>query len=228
VVSGLHLSRFSSSEKDCNHPGLLLADEAVAAAAIDAGISGAYSYPGTPATEILEFSQAHASPNRSISAPWSANDKVAFEEALGVSYSGRRAFVSMKHVGLNVAADPFINSAITGANGALVLAVADDPGMHSSQNEQDSRFFADFAQLPLFGPSNQQEAYDMTREAFDLSERLGLPAVVRLVTRLAPRRMTLPQQTQTTPPTCRETRHGAWKIPTRAQTQWAQGFTSKP
>jgi indolepyruvate ferredoxin oxidoreductase alpha subunit len=166
-------------------PGLLLGDEAVAAAAIDARISGAFSYPGTPATEIFEFIQAYASGNRSISAKWSANEKVAYEEALGVSYIGRRALVSMKHVGLNVAADPFISSAITGAHGGLVLAVADDPGMHSSQNEQDSRFYADFAQLPLFEPSNQQEAYDMTREAFDLSERLGLPVVVRLVTRLA-------------------------------------------
>ena len=166
-------------------PGLLLGDEAVAAAAIDAGISGAFSYPGTPATEIHEFIQAHASGNGGISVKWSANEKVAYEEALGVSYIGRRSLVAMKHVGLNVAADPFINSAITGAHGGLVLAVADDPGMHSSQNEQDSRFYADFAQLPLFEPSNQQEAYDMTREAFDLSERLGLPVVVRLVTRLA-------------------------------------------
>ncbi len=166
-------------------PGLLLGDQAVAAAAIDAGISGAFSYPGTPATEIHEFIQAHASTNGGLSAKWSANEKVAYEEALGVSYIGRRAFVAMKHVGLNVAADPFINSAITGAKGGLVLAVADDPGMHSSQNEQDSRFYADFAQLPLFEPSNQQEAYDMTREAFDLSEGLGLPVVVRLVTRLA-------------------------------------------
>jgi len=166
-------------------PELLLGDEAVAIAAIDAGIRGAFSYPGTPATEILECIQARTPGNGTISAMWSANEKVAYEEALGMSYVGRRALVAMKHVGLNVAADPFINSALTGANGGLVLAVADDPGMHSSQNEQDSRFYGDFAQVPLFEPSNQQEAYDMTREAFELSEKLGLPVMVRLVTRLA-------------------------------------------
>lgn len=164
---------------------LLLGDEAVGIAAIDAGISGAFSYPGTPATEILEFIQDRAGSDGKVSARWSANEKVAYEEALGVSFVGKRSLVSMKHVGLNVAADPFINSAITGAHGALVLAVADDPGMHSSQNEQDSRFYAEFAQVPLFEPSNQQEAYDMTREAFELSEHLGLPTMVRLVTRLA-------------------------------------------
>jgi len=164
---------------------LLLGDEAVAIAAIDAGISGMFSYPGTPATEIFEFVQRHPAAKTHIAARWSANEKVAYEEALGMSYAGKRALVAMKHVGLNVAADPFINSALTGAHGALVLAVADDPGMHSSQNEQDSRFYGDFARLPLFEPSNQQEAYDMTREAFELSERLGLPIMVRLVTRLA-------------------------------------------
>ncbi|MGD2108711.1 MAG: thiamine pyrophosphate-dependent enzyme [Phycisphaerae bacterium] len=164
---------------------LLLGDEAVGLAAIDAGIAGIYSYPGTPATEIFEFVQDRTASNERVAARWSANEKVAYEEALGMSYAGKRSLVSMKHVGLNVAADPFINSAITGAHGALVLAVADDPGMHSSQNEQDSRFYGDFAQIPVFEPCNQQEAYDMTREAFELSERLGLPVMVRLVTRLA-------------------------------------------
>ena len=164
---------------------LLLGDEAVAIAAIDAGISGAFSYPGTPATEILEYIQRVSNGSGTVAATWSANEKVAYEEALGMSYVGKRSLVSMKHVGLNVAADPFINSAITGANGALVCVVADDPGMHSSQNEQDTRFYADFAQVPLFEPTNQQEAYDMTRDAFELSEQLGLPVVIRLVTRLA-------------------------------------------
>jgi len=164
---------------------LLLGDEAVAIAAIDAGISGAFSYPGTPATEILEYIQKCTRGNGKIAARWSANEKVAYEEALGMSFMGRRALVSMKHVGLNVAADPFINSALTGAHGSLVIAVADDPGMHSSQNEQDSRFYGDFAHVPMFEPSNQQEAYDMTREAFELSEKLSLPVLVRLVTRLA-------------------------------------------
>lgn len=164
---------------------LFLGDEAVGMAAIDAGISGVFSYPGTPATEIFEFVERRAAGDPAISARWSANEKVAYEEALGMSFVGRRSLVSMKHVGLNVAADPFINSALTGAHGGLVVAVADDPGMHSSQNEQDTRFYGDFAQIPIFEPSNQQEAYDMTREAFELSEKLGLPVLVRLVTRLA-------------------------------------------
>jgi indolepyruvate ferredoxin oxidoreductase alpha subunit len=163
---------------------LLLGDEAVARGAIDAGIAGAFSYPGTPATEVFETIELDARA-RGISAMWSANEKVAYEEALGLSYAGGRAVVSMKHVGLNVAADPFVNSALTGINGGLVLVVADDPGMHSSQNEQDSRFYAEFAQLPMFEPSTQQEAYDLTWRAFEYSEAIGLPVVVRLVTRLS-------------------------------------------
>ncbi|MDH5715530.1 MAG: indolepyruvate ferredoxin oxidoreductase, partial [Candidatus Aminicenantes bacterium] len=150
---------------------LLIGDEAVALGALHAGISGCYSYPGTPATEILEYVQQHSLTLQPIHAQWSANEKVAYEEALGVSFVGKRALVSMKHVGLNVAADPFINSCITGVEGGLVLVVADDPAMHSSQNEQDSRYYARFAQIICLEPTNQQEAYDMTREAFDLSER---------------------------------------------------------
>ncbi len=142
---------------------LLLGDEAVAQGAIDAGIAGAFSYPGTPATEDLRVHRARGPVPRGISARWSANEKVAYEEALGMSYAGGRAIVSMKHVGLNVAADPFVNSALTGVNGGLVLVVADDPGMHSSQNEQDSRFYAEFAQMPDVRAVNQQEAYDLTR-----------------------------------------------------------------
>jgi indolepyruvate ferredoxin oxidoreductase, alpha subunit len=161
---------------------LWLGDEAVAWAGIDAGIAGAFSYAGTPATEIFETIEAQAP---EVWAKWSANEKVAYEEALGMSYAGKRALVSMKHVGLNVAADPFMSSALTGVAGGIVLVLGDDPGMHSSQNEQDSRFYADFAKLPLFEPSSQQECYDMTREAFRLSEKLGLPTMVRLVTRIA-------------------------------------------
>lgn len=161
---------------------LLLGDEAVAWGAIDAGIGGAFSYAGTPATEILETIQIVA-PH--IWAKWSANEKVAYEEALGMSYAGKRALVSMKHVGLNVAADPFMSSALTGAVGGIVLAVGDDPGMHSSQNEQDSRVLAEFAKIPVFEPCNQQECYDMARIAFNFSEQYGLPVMIRLVTRLA-------------------------------------------
>lgn len=168
---------------------LLLGNEAVAQGAIDAGISGVFGYPGTPSTEIFESVQLHAArlgpvSAGGVSADWSCNEKVAYEEALGMCYAGGRCLVTMKHVGLNVAADPFINSALTGVNGGLVVAVADDPGMHSSQNEQDSRVFAEFAQLPVFEPGNQQEAYDLTRLAFEYSEDVGLPVVLRMVTRL--------------------------------------------
>ena len=164
---------------------VLLGDEAVALGAIQAGLSGGYSYPGTPASEIMEFLIKAAEKEKSFKASWSVNEKVAFEEALGISYAGKRALVSMKHVGLNVAADPFINPALTGANGGLVVVVADDPSMHSSQNEQDSRYYAQFAQVFCFEPSDHQEAYDMAREAFDASEKLGLPVLLRMVTRLS-------------------------------------------
>ena len=130
---------------------LLLGDEAIARAAIDAGISGMYAYPGTPSTEIMEYIQSSGdAAQRNIHREWSANEKTAIEAALGMSYAGKRALVAMKHVGLNVAADGFINSAITGVNGGLVIVSADDPSMHSSQNEQDSRFYAKFATGPMF------------------------------------------------------------------------------
>lgn len=165
---------------------ILLGDEAVARGAIDAGISAAYAYPGTPSTEIFTTVQGYARHAKlPIRGFWSTNEKVALEEAVGVSYAGKRALVAMKHVGLNVAADPFMNVAVAGAHGGLVIAVADDPSMHSSQNEQDSRYFADFAQIPCFEPADQQQCYDFTREAFELSERLHVPVLLRLVTRLA-------------------------------------------
>lgn len=165
---------------------LLLGDEALALGAINAGLSGAYAYPGTPSTEILEFVQQHpVAAERKIHSHWSSNEKTAMEEALGMSFCGKRAIVSMKHVGMNVAADPFVNSAMTGANGGLLVIAADDPSMHSSQNEQDSRFYADFAMIPALEPSNQQEAYDMARYGFETSEKLGIPFLFRLVTRLS-------------------------------------------
>jgi indolepyruvate ferredoxin oxidoreductase alpha subunit len=165
---------------------VLLGDEAVALAALDAGVSGAYAYPGTPSTEITEYLQrSDEARARGIRSQWSCNEKTALEEALGMSFAGRRALVCMKHVGLNVAADPFINAAVTGANGGLVVVTADDPSMHSSQNEQDSRFYGAFAQIPFYEPSNQQEAYDVTLEAFETSEMHGVPVLVRLTTRLA-------------------------------------------
>jgi indolepyruvate ferredoxin oxidoreductase alpha subunit len=165
---------------------ILLGDEAVARGAIDAGISAAYAYPGTPSTEIFQTIQDQA---RALGLPvrglWSTNEKVALEEGVGVSYAGKRAIVSMKHVGLNVAADPFMNVAVSGTHGGLVVVVADDPSMHSSQNEQDSRYFADFAMVPCLEPADQQQCYDFTRQAFELSEQLQVPVLLRLVTRLA-------------------------------------------
>ncbi len=165
---------------------LLLGDEALALGAINAGLSGAYAYPGTPSTEILESVQGNAvAKARGIHSHWSSNEKTALEEALGMSFCGKRAMVSMKHVGLNVAADPFVNSAMTGAHGGFLVISADDPSMHSSQNEQDSRFYASFAMIPALEPSDQQEAYDMGAYGFALSEQLKLPVMVRMVTRLA-------------------------------------------
>lgn len=165
---------------------LLLGAEAVAKGAIDGGLSGIYAYPGTPSTEITEYVQnSPLAAERKIHSLWSANEKTAMEAALGMSYAGKRAMVCMKHVGLNVAADAFINSAITGVNGGLVVAVADDPSMHSSQNEQDSRFYGKFAMIPILEPSNQQEAYDMAYESFELSEKFKLPVLIRFTTRLS-------------------------------------------
>lgn len=165
---------------------LLLGDEAIAQAAMDAGLSGMYAYPGTPSTEIMEFIQSSADASeRNIHRLWSSNEKTAMEAALGMSYAGKRAMVAMKHVGLNVAADAFINSAMTGVNGGLIVVSADDPSMHSSQNEQDSRFYGKFACVPCFEPSNQQEAYDMVFDAFELSEKYCIPVLFRITTRLA-------------------------------------------
>lgn len=205
-------------------PQVLLGDEAVALGAIHAGVSAAYSYPGTPATEILEYLLRHSANTGRPHAAWCANEKTAFEEALGVSMVGRRALAAMKHVGLNVAADPFMNSALVSVHGGLVLAVADDPGMHSSQNEQDSRFYADFARIPCLEPANQQEAYEMTREAFELSERFHVPVMLRLVTRLAHSRSVVRPQ----PPLAERPLHkpgdarGWTLLPAYARVQWRE------
>jgi len=168
------------------HKLLLLGDEAIALGAADAGLSGMYAYPGTPSTEIMEYIQAsQEAADLGIHREWSANEKTALEAALGMSYTGKRAMVAMKHVGLNVAADPFINSAVTGINGGLIVVSADDPSMHSSQNEQDSRFYGKFAYVPVFEPADQQEAYNMVSDAFELSEKYRLPVMMRITTRLA-------------------------------------------
>ncbi len=135
----------------------LMGDEAIALGAVHAGLGGAFAYPGTPSTEVMETLQDMAARQKQgklagVDAPfvaqWCANEKTAYESALGSSFAGKRSLVSMKHVGLNVAADPFVNSALVKVNGGLVVVVADDPGMHSSQDEQDSRWLADFARVP--------------------------------------------------------------------------------
>ena len=165
---------------------LLLGDEAIAQGALDAGLSGVYAYPGTPSTEITEYIQlSPLARQRGVHSRWSTNEKTAMEEALGMSFMGKRALVCMKHVGMNVCADPFVNSGMTGVNGGVVVLVADDPSMHSSQDEQDSRFYGKFAMVPTFEPSSQQEAYDMMSVAFDYSERICLPVLMRVTTRMA-------------------------------------------
>ena len=165
---------------------LMLGDEAIAQGAIDAGVSGVYAYPGTPSTEIMEYVQlSKEAAALGIHRRWSANEKTAMEAAIGISYAGKRAMVCFKHVGLNVAADAFVNAAITGVNGGLVVLVADDPSMHSSQNEQDSRNYARFALVPCLEPSNQQEAYEMVGKGFALSEAMNTPVLLRVTTRMA-------------------------------------------
>lgn len=159
---------------------LLSANEAVAYAAYKAGCKVAAAYPGTPSTEIFETLARFTD---KINAEWSCNEKVALEVAIGGSMAGARSLCAMKHVGLNVAMDPLMTYTFVGAHGGLVIAVADDPGIHSSQNEQDSRNLAKFARVPLFEPSNSQEAFDMVLEAYDLSEKYQVPCIVRLTTR---------------------------------------------
>ena len=173
---------------------MFLGDEAIAQAAIDAGLSGVYAYPGTPSTEITEYIQGSpVAKERNIHCKWSANEKTAMEAALGMSYAGKRSLCCMKHVGLNVAADCFMNAAMSGINGGMIIVTADDPSMHSSQNEQDNRsqneqdnrMFGNFAMIPMLEPSSQQEAYDMVYEGFELSEKLGYPILLRVTTRMA-------------------------------------------
>ena len=209
---------------------VLLGDEAVAIGAVHAGLTAAYAYPGTPSTELLEYLLVYAREHGGPHAAWCSNEKTAYEEALGVSFAGRRALVAMKHVGLNVAADPFINSALVAIGGGLVLVVADDPGMHSSQNEQDSRFYADFARIICLEPANQQEAYQMTREAFDLSEQFHIPVMIRLVTRLAHSRSVVRlRAARTENPISKPADPTAWTLlPANARRRWRSLIERQP
>jgi len=160
---------------------LLTGNEAVARGAYEAGVHFAAAYPGTPSTEILENIARYGE----IDAQWSPNEKVAMEVAIGSAIGGARSLVAMKHVGLNVAADPLFTVSYTGVNGGLVVVSADDPGMHSSQDEQDNRYFARFAKIPMLEPSDSQEAKDFVILAFELSEKYDTPVLLRLTTRIA-------------------------------------------
>ena len=161
---------------------LMLGNEAVARGAYEAGVTVATAYPGTPSTEITE---AIAARYDNIYSEWSPNEKVALEVAIGASIAGARSICSMKHVGLNVAADPLFTVSYTGVNGGLVIVVADDPGMHSSQNEQDSRFYARSAKVPMLEPSDSQECKDFVKKALEISEEFDCPVILRLSTRIS-------------------------------------------
>jgi len=160
---------------------LMLGNEAVARGIYEAGCALVFSYPGTPSTEITEYAAKYSG----ITAEWSPNEKVALEAAIGASMVGARAFCAMKHVGLNVAADPLFTLAYTGVSGGLVIAVADDPGMHSSQNEQDTRSVAAAARVPVLEPADSAECRELTILAFEISERFDVPVIIRLTTRIA-------------------------------------------
>ncbi len=213
---------------------LLLGNEAVARGLWEAGCRFISSYPGTPSTEITETAAEYAE----IDAEWAPNEKVAMEAALGAAIAGARAFCGMKHVGLNVAADPLFTASYTGVNAGMVIAVADDPGMHSSQNEQDSRHYARAAKLMMLEPADSQECKDFARLAFELSEQFDTPVLLRLSTRVAHSR-SVTQLTQRESPALKpyakdpdkyvmmpamaRARHVVVEERLRAQAAWAEG-----
>jgi len=176
---------------------LLSGNEAVARGAYEAGIKLAAAYPGTPSTEILE---TLAGEYRSIYSEWSPNEKVAFEVGIGSSLGGARTLVTMKHVGLNVAADPFMTFAYTGVRGGFVVVSADDPEMHSSQNEQDNRLYAKFAQIPFLDPSDSQEAKDFVLKGCEISEQFDTPVMLHMTTRISHSKGIVEECEPVTPP----------------------------
>ena len=159
---------------------LMSGNEAVARAVWEAGVKVAAAYPGTPSTEMLEVISTYPD----LYAEWSVNEKVSLEVAIGAAYAGSRAFCCMKHVGMNVASDALMTLTLTGVIGGLVIAIADDVGLSSSQNEQDSRFWGRFAHVPVLEPADSQEAYAMTLDAYELSERFQVPVILRMTTRI--------------------------------------------
>ncbi|MCC2113849.1 MAG: indolepyruvate ferredoxin oxidoreductase subunit alpha, partial [Hyphomicrobiales bacterium] len=164
-------------------PRPMTGNEAIARGAWEAGVKVAAAYPGTPSTEILEAIAGYDA--KDIAAQWAVNEKVSLDVAIGAALSGVRAMASMKHVGLNVAADALMSQTYIGVHGGLVIVVCDDPGIHSSQNEQDTRILAGFANAPVLEPSDAQEAHDYTKLAFEISEEFDTPVIVRSTTRLS-------------------------------------------
>jgi len=183
-------------QKNKKNLQLLSGNEALARGAWECGVSVAASYPGTPATEIVE--SLIACPE--VDVQWSVNEKVAFEVALGASWCGVRALYASKHVGLNAAMDPLMTSSYTGVNAGFVIAVADDPGMFSSQNEQDTRWVGLYAKLPVLEPSSPEEAYHFVKEAYSLSEQFDTPVILRLTTRVAHSKQGVAIHPRTNPP----------------------------
>jgi len=159
----------------------MIGNAAVARGMYEAGCGVISSYPGTPSTEITEFASLY----NEIYCEWAPNEKVAMEVAFGASLGGKRSACAMKHVGLNVAADPLFTMSYTGVNGGLVICVADDPGMHSSQNEQDSRHYAIAAKVPMLEPADSKESLEFTKRAFEISEKYDTPVILRMCTRIA-------------------------------------------
>lgn len=213
---------------------LMLGNEAVARGLYEAGCSFVSSYPGTPSTEITECAAKY----EELYAEWAPNEKVALEAAMGASLAGKRSFCAMKHVGLNVAADPVFTMSYIGVNGGMVLAVADDPGMHSSQNEQDSRNYARAAKLPMLEPADAGECRDFTKLAYGLSEEFDTPVILRLTTRIAHARGVVDCGDRVEAPlkdyqkdaaknvmlpAFARPKHGKVEERTRALVQWAEG-----
>src|SRR5512146_2499896 len=188
------------SERPARANGMrpMTGNAAIARGAWEAGVKVAAAYPGTPSTEILETLAEY--PAEDLHAQWSTNEKVALDVAIGASFAGKRALAAMKHVGLNVAADAFMSQTYIGVNGGLVLAVCDDPGIHSSQNEQDTRIYGALATIPVLEPADAQEALDLTRLAFELSEQFDTMVIVRGTTRLSHTRSPVALGTRKAPP----------------------------
>ncbi len=171
---------------------LMLGNQAVARGLYEAGVTVVSSYPGTPSTEITEFASTY--PEDVMHSEWAPNEKVACETAVGAAIAGARSFTAMKHVGLNVAADPLFTASYTGVNGGLVIAVADDQGMHSSQNEQDSRHYAISAKVPMLEPSDSGECKEFTKLAYEISEQFDTPVILRLSTRVSHSQSTVEEE----------------------------------